>query len=257
MRQRFRSPRPIWPFAQLHLTQGGAAPDKEIERGGNLFVVLGEIEDLERLLLADKRRDRGEAAVREVEVSQKTSSPGALQGTPRLGARSLDPRCTKARGMSVPRARPVPDRNKDGHEHLLREVVDGERGSASSASGAVCFGHRFVALMLVGERRFLLLFAFATSLKGMRRLSFVAVGVEKRERDREWWRKNRVLFFSNLMRFVVEGEAEKSEEKKKTFFLSLSLHKLRLSRLLWERKAEAPYLLLFLLVFFSAAPRGS
>ena len=74
MRQRVRSPRfRTVPFEQSHLAQAGAALDQEVERGGDLQVVVsGEIEDLERLQLADKRRDGAEAAAGEAELVAET-----------------------------------------------------------------------------------------------------------------------------------------------------------------------------------------
>ena len=56
-------------------TQAGAALDQEVERGGNLIVVFGELEDLERLQLADKRRDGPEAA----EEKKKKTLPCMLK----------------------------------------------------------------------------------------------------------------------------------------------------------------------------------
>ena len=49
--------------------------EKGVERGVDLLVVLGEIEDLERLQLAYTRRDSAEAAALEVEVSQRPQLP--------------------------------------------------------------------------------------------------------------------------------------------------------------------------------------
>ena len=49
-------------FQQLHLAQARATLDQEVERGGDPFAVEGEVEDLERLELAEKRRDAAEAA---------------------------------------------------------------------------------------------------------------------------------------------------------------------------------------------------
>jgi len=66
----------VGPFIEPHLAQAGAALDQEVERGGvDLKVVVGEIEDLERLQLADKRRDGAEAALVEVEDSQGIHVP--------------------------------------------------------------------------------------------------------------------------------------------------------------------------------------
>ena len=57
---------------QLQLAQARASLDQEVERGVELqAVVTGEIEELERLELADKRRDGAEAAVGEAEASQR------------------------------------------------------------------------------------------------------------------------------------------------------------------------------------------
>ena len=56
---------------QPHLAQAGAALDHKVERGVDLHVVTVETEDLERLELADKRRDGAEAAAAEVELSQR------------------------------------------------------------------------------------------------------------------------------------------------------------------------------------------
>ena len=59
MRLRFRG---VSRFVQPHLTQAGAVLDQDVERGEDLLVVVGEVEALERLQLADKRRDGAEAA---------------------------------------------------------------------------------------------------------------------------------------------------------------------------------------------------
>jgi len=73
VRQRSRSLRiPAGPFAQSHLSQAGAAVDQEVERGVELQIsVVGEFEALERLQLADECRDGAEAAVVEIELSQR------------------------------------------------------------------------------------------------------------------------------------------------------------------------------------------
>lgn len=77
-RPRFLIPREQ-PFgvkiAQPNLAQAGAALDQAVERGVDPEEVLGEIEGLERLQLADERRDGVEAAVGEVEVSQRPHVP--------------------------------------------------------------------------------------------------------------------------------------------------------------------------------------
>ena len=78
IRQRFRSPRtPVALFVKHHLSQAGAALDQGVELGGDLCVVVGkgELEVLERLQLADKSRDGAEAAVVEVELSQRLKLP--------------------------------------------------------------------------------------------------------------------------------------------------------------------------------------
>ena len=78
VRQRLRSRRSrILPFDQRDLTQARAALDQDVERGVDLFVVKGETEVLERLQLADKRRDGAEAAGGEAELSQRLQLPSS------------------------------------------------------------------------------------------------------------------------------------------------------------------------------------
>ena len=72
VRPHFRSPRcRILPFDQPHHTQARAALDQDVERGTDMYVVLGENEGIERLQLGDKRRDGTEAAAGQVDDSQR------------------------------------------------------------------------------------------------------------------------------------------------------------------------------------------
>ena len=76
MRPQFRSQRRrIGASGEPHISQAGAALDQDVERGVDLSVVLGEFEALERLQLADERRDGAEAAAGEAEGSQRFHLP--------------------------------------------------------------------------------------------------------------------------------------------------------------------------------------
>ena len=73
-------------------------------------------------------------------------------------------------GDGVPHPPLVLERNKDRHNQLLREVVNGESGavqcSLSSAAGVVCLGHRSAASTLLGERAGSLLFCLCNLAEG-------------------------------------------------------------------------------------------
>ena len=72
VRPRLRAPRlPCQgPFRERHLLQARAPLDQIVKRGVDLLVVVRQIEELERLQLADKPRDGAEAAAGEVEKQQ-------------------------------------------------------------------------------------------------------------------------------------------------------------------------------------------
>ena len=83
---------------QPHLTQAGAALDQDVERGGvDLQVVLAEIEDLERLQLADKRREGAEAAAQEVEEDVERAAAATPRRRRRRGSTSLRTRPLRRR----------------------------------------------------------------------------------------------------------------------------------------------------------------
>ena len=102
-----------------------------------------------------KRRTRASRA----EVSRPAS--GRAQPTP-----------CRRRGRCVFHIAQVPDRLKDRHEHVIREVGDGKLGAGVAVerhgelAGVERFGHCSVASMLLGERRFFSPFFFFKLAEG-------------------------------------------------------------------------------------------
>ena len=166
-------------FGQPHVTQAGAALDQEVERGADLWVVLAEIEELERLQLADKRGEGEKVAAgppiprrRVLDLLFEVDLEHLVKRARTLRAVELIPGLAD-QGDGVPHQALVLDRLKDRHEQLLREVVDGLRAVVDGDLGdvvvvivgggrrdglegvVVCFGHRS-ASTLVRYRGFLL-----------------------------------------------------------------------------------------------------
>jgi hypothetical protein len=102
---------------------------------------------------------------------QKVDLERLVQRTRVLRAVELSPLLAEA-GGGVPHIAQVPDRLKDRHEHVIREVGDGELGAGVAVerrgelAGVERFGHCSVASMLLGERRFFSPFFFFKLAEG-------------------------------------------------------------------------------------------